>query len=133
MVSALEPELALALPPPAIGPEEVEQLVSILRSVIETDQNKGWMTAAEIAAQIGEEGSERRVRKVASAAAPAVVSFPGSRGYKLWQFCSVEEIHHCMESFESQGREMFKRALVYRRAYHKRFRGAQPPVEAVTP
>ncbi len=114
-------ELGLKLPAPAITADDVARLVEVLRCAKQEDN--GWMTAQEIAAVIGEGTTERDVRKIASAAAPAVVSYPGSRGYKLWQRCTVEEIYHCIETFESQGREMIKRALVYRQAYHRRFRG----------
>lgn len=109
-------ELPLTLPAPEVSPEEVARLVGILSGA------EGWMTAKEIAARLGV--SDRHVRLVASAACPAVVSFPGSRGYKLWQLCEVGEILHCIEAFESQGKDMIKRAVMYRQAYHRRFRGA---------
>ncbi len=111
-------ELALKLPEPAVSPAEVEQLVAVLREAGD------WRTARELAAALGEGANERSVRLVASVACPAVVSFPGSRGYKLWQLCSIEEIDHAIEAFESQGRDMLKRAVLYRQAYHKRFRGS---------
>jgi hypothetical protein len=109
--------------PPAPRTEQVEKLLEVLR------QEKGWLAAKEIAAKLGlgaltEAAIERHVRKVAAASAPRVVSYPGSPGYKLWELCSVDEINHCIEAFECQGRDMFKRANVYRMAYHKRFRGA---------
>lgn len=127
--------LPVKMPEPAVSPDEVEQLVTILAGAPawlkaqqendpEAKDAKGWLTAKQIAGQMGEDATERWVRKVASAAAPAVVSYPGSPGYKLWQLCSVEEISHCIESFESQGKDMFKRSVLYRRAYHARFRGA---------
>ena len=111
-------ELALTLPAPEVSPEEVSRLVAVLQAA------QGWMTAKEIAARLGEGVSDRHVRLVASAACPAVVSFPGSKGYKLWQLCEVGEILHCIDAFESQGRDMIKRAVLYRQAYHRRFRGA---------
>lgn len=129
-----ELDLPLQMPAPAVSADAVELLVKILAGAEawlkaqEIEDAEGWMTANQIAGQMGDDVTERAVRKVASAAAPAVVSFPGSRGYKLWQLCSVEEINHCIESFESQGKDMFKRAILYRRAYHARFRGA-PPAE----
>ena len=57
------------------------------------------------------------------AAMPQIVSYPGSPGYRLFQHCTIEEINHCIKAFESQGRDMLKRAVVYRQAYHRRFRG----------
>lgn len=110
-------DLGLKLPAPEVPQEQVEQLVAVLR------EGGGWMTAEEIAGKI-EGTTERRIRKIASAAAPAVVSFPGSPGYKLWAACSVDEINHAIESFEAQATDMIKRANLYRQAYHRRFRGS---------
>lgn len=117
-------ELGLKLPAPAVTPEQVEQLVAVLR------KGAGWMTAEAIALALPRKGTEekprlvpeREVRKIASAAAPAVVSFPGSPGYKLWAFCTVDEISHAINSFEAQASDMIKRANLYRQAYHRRFR-----------
>lgn len=120
-------ELPLNLPPPEITPEQVGQLIALLRTGHDDEavrlKRKGWMTAAEIAARM-EDGTDRLVRKIAAAAGEAVVSYPGSPGYKLWELCSVEEINHAIEAFESQARDMIKRAAMFRRAYHRRFRGA---------
>ena len=121
-------ELALKLPEPAVSAAEIEQLVAVLRELsrrpTDPDRKPGWFTAAEIATEMGDDATDRHVRKLASAACPAVVSFPGSPGYKLWQLCSVDEIDHCIAAFESQGRDMMKRGILYRPAYHRRFRGA---------
>jgi hypothetical protein len=117
----MKTELGLTLPAPAISEAEVAMLVKVLR------EEGAWLTAKEIANRLGmreTDASERHVRKIASAACPAVVSFPGSKGYKLWELCEVAEINHCIEAFESQGRDMIKRAVLYRQAYHRRFRGA---------
>lgn len=110
-------ELGLKLPAPAVTPEQIEQLVAVLR------EGGAWMTASQIAAKI-EGATERSIRKIASAAAPAVVSYPGSPGYKLWANCSVAEISHAIEAFESQARDMIKRAHLFRQAYHRRFRAS---------
>ncbi len=111
-------ELPIELPDPEVSVEEVQLLVAVLREA------GGWVTAKEIAVLMGEGANERSVRLIASAACPAVVSYPGSRGYKLWQLCEIAEINHCIEAFESQGSDMIKRAVLYRQAYHRRFRGA---------
>lgn len=79
------------------------------------------MTGQQIADSINL--GERLTRKIASASAPTIVSYPGSPGYKLWSLCTVEEINHAIESFEAQARDMIKRAHLYRMAYHRRFRG----------
>jgi hypothetical protein len=111
-------ELPLVLPAPDISPAEVESLVGVLRSA------EGWLTAREIAARMAHGTTDRDVRAIASAARPVVVSYPGSPGYKLWQRCSVAEIDNCIAAFERQSREMTKGAVLYRQAYHRRFRGA---------
>lgn len=80
-----------------------------------------WLTAEELAALL--KFNDRKVRKVAAAAMPQVVSYPGSPGYRLFSACTLEEINHCIEAFQSQGRDMFKRSSLYLQAYHRRFRG----------
>ena len=111
-------ELDLRLPAPKVSPERVQRLIEILRFVGD------WRTADELAALLGPRVSDRSVRAAASVACPQIVSYPGSPGYKLWQLCSLEEINHCIESFECQGKDMLKRAVLYRQAYYRRFRGA---------
>ena len=124
-------ELGLKLPAPEVTPEQVKQLVEVLQEGPQGDPKNerdrkrraaGWMTAEEIAVRMVET-SERDVRKIASAAAPQIVSYPGSPGYKLWASCSVEEINHSIAAFEAQATDMIKRANLYRAAYHRRFRG----------
>jgi len=100
---------------PAATVGEVAKLVELLRG-------EGWQTAEALAVRSGG-WSDRKVRRVASAAVPGVVSFPGSPGYKLWDECSVDDINHAIEAFESQARDMAARALLYRQAYHARYRG----------
>lgn len=140
-------DLDLSLPSPAISPEDVEKLLLVLRSsericaavlLSERDQQRlkrGWLTAREIAVEMfgfETETAQRRVRAIASAARPAVVSFPGSLGYNLWERCTLEEINHGIESLESQGKDMIRQANVYRVAYHRRFRGARPADQPAT-
>jgi hypothetical protein len=106
------------VPEPEVSEAEIARLVAVLREAGD------WLTAREIAARMGEGVSDRAVRAIASAAAPAVVSFPGSKGYKLWQLCTVAEVSHAIEAIESQGKDMIKRAVLYRQAYHRRWHGA---------
>jgi hypothetical protein len=112
-------DLAVRIPAPEVSPEQVEQLVTVLH--VKNEKKNNWMTAEEIAGRL--KLSERLTRKIASASAPTIVSYPGSPGYKLWSLCTVEEINHAIESFEAQARDMIKRANLYRMAYHRRFRG----------
>jgi quinol monooxygenase YgiN len=110
-------ELAVRTPAPAVSLREVEMLVDVLGGI------GRWSTASDLATHLGAGYNDRKVRAIAAAAMPQIVSYPGSPGYKLFRDCTVEEINHCIEAFESQGRDMLKRALLYRQAYHRRFRG----------
>lgn len=139
MVESLE--LPLKIQAPEISPEQVEQLVGVLERA---DQHReamipgkrrppaGWMTAAEIASVMGDETTDRDVRAIASVACPAVVSYPGSPGYKLWQLCTLEGINHCIDAIESQARDMLKRSVMYRQAYYRRFRGQSASLETAS-
>lgn len=99
---------------PAVGEEEQDWLVGVLAG-------KGWLRAKEIEASTGV--NERRIRTVARACRPFVVSFPGSPGYKLWRDCTPEEIQHCIRAFASQRDDMSESHLIYYRAHHSGFRG----------
>lgn len=98
-----------------VSEEDVVRLAEFL------ERAEGWATASVIGAALGM--NERRVRAVAAAAMPRVVSFPGSPGYCLWRFCPQPQILHGIEALESQGRDMIKRANLYRVAYHREYRG----------
>ena len=111
--------LSLREKAPAISPAEVRRLVLILRD------SGAWMTRRELAAAFGgEEAADRKVRAIAEAAAPVVVSWPGSPGYRHWDACTVAEIDHCIEAFESAAKKLIQRAHVYRKAYHRRHSAA---------
>lgn len=109
-------QLSVRTPAPAVSPDEVATLVRVLA------EGEGWLTAAEIALK-APGMTDRKVRAVAAAAMPQIVSYPGSPGYRLFAHCTLEEINHCIDAFQSQGRDMFKRATLYLQAYHRRFRG----------
>ena len=115
MVDQAQLGFALREKAPAISPEEVRRLVSILRD------SGAWMTRRELAPAFGgEEVADRKLRAIAEAAAPVVVSWPGSPGYRHWDHCTVAEIDHCIEAFESAAKKLIQRAHVYRKAYHRR-------------
>ena len=121
MGAAVQAELLpkASSPAPAVTADEVQRLVEILRST------GAWMTRRELASVFGgEEIADRKIRAIAEVAAPVVVSWPGSPGYRHWDACTVAEISHCIDAFESSGKKQFQRAHVYRRAYHQRFRAA---------
>ena len=67
--------------PPAASVDDVERLVNLLRKHAHEDKDdKGWMKAPRLANLSGGDLNERKVRKVARAARPVVVSYPGSPG-----------------------------------------------------
>ena len=110
-------DLSVRTPAPDVSVEEVALLVRVLGEL------KGWATAGDLAAHLGSGYNDRKVRAIAAAAMPQIVSFPGSPGYRLFQYCTVEELDRCINAFEAQGRDMLKRAVLYRQAYHKFYRG----------
>jgi hypothetical protein len=115
-------------PTPEVDSEDVRVLVEGLRSCPANPTRRGWKTAEELATFLKHSRQEpgwtdRKVRATARAAAPAIVSYPGSPGYKLWADCTVEEIDHAINAFDSQAKDMTARAMLYRNAYHRRYRG----------
>ena len=102
--------------PPVATTDDVQCLVGLLKG-------KGWLKAEHLAAISGGALTDRKVRRIARAARPGVVSYPGSPGYKLWEECSVEEINHAIAAFDSQAKDMIACGHIYRMAYHARFRG----------
>lgn len=101
---------------PTITPADVARLVAALAE-------GAWMTAAQLAATLygsPTEANKRRVRAIASAAAPGVVSYPGSPGYKAFDACTVPELQACVDAYGSQTDEMRRRRDLYRRALFRR-------------
>jgi hypothetical protein len=82
---------------PVATMKNVEDVVDVLKT-------HGQLSAAEIAAKLGlppSENSKRKIRAIARAARPEIVSFPASDGYKLWGQCTVAEIEACIASFDA--------------------------------
>ena len=82
---------------PVATVEDVEKIVGILACSIQ-------LTAAEICRELGwviNENNKRKVRAIARAARPGIVSFPNSNGYKLFRNCTVEEIRSCVNHWRS--------------------------------
>lgn len=94
----------------AAGAGEIALLTAAL-------EGQGWLTAGQLAPALG--WSDRKVRAVASAS-PAVVSWPGSPGYKLLGACTVEEFARYEAAMASQISRMDERLRRSRRAYHAR-------------
>jgi hypothetical protein len=93
-------------PSSEVSIDAVQSVINILASA------KQWLTALEIAHAWGSGFSDRKVRRVASAAAPRIVSYPGSPDYRLFELCTVEEIDHGINAFRSQGNDMIKRSVL---------------------
>jgi hypothetical protein len=123
-------DLQVKTPAPEVTPEMIEHVISVLRMApdrpLDNRRAPGWMTACEISNALGipTTSFDRRVRAIASAAMPEIVSYPGSPGYKLFGRCTIEEIQHCISAFQSQGTDMLKRSVVYSAAYHRRHRNS---------
>ncbi len=115
--------LDLRTPAPAVSMDDVRHLVTVLR---EADQRLSAAQICEVMFGVVTESQKRKVRAIASAARPRVVSFPGSPGYALWEWCTIDEIRHAIEAMEEQGQGMIKDANVYRVALHRGIRGTAP-------
>lgn len=100
--------------------EEVEKLVATLKE-------GGKMTAAQICLRWGwpaTDNNKRKVRAIASAARPGIVSFPASGGYKLAQDCTLAEIDSAIRSWEAQIREATVNKKLYLDLKHSMGGGA---------
>ena len=101
-----------------IAPEDVERLVNALVAAGEP------MTAGRLAVflfAVDTEGNRRRVRAIASAGRPRIVSFPGSNGYELLERCSEEELRHGIAAIRTQSSAMHRDADLYQGACDRRF------------
>lgn len=99
---------------PDVSDEDVERLIAFL-------DGRDWTTGREIQAALG--WNERKVRAASRASRPRIVSFPGSRGYKRFELCTVPEHDACVRAFRAQRDDMDASLLIYSRAYHSRFAG----------
>ncbi len=105
-----------------IAPEDVERLVIAL-----TAAGKA-LTAAQLSVFLfaeDTEGNRRRVRKIASAGRPRIVSFPGSNGYNLIERCSRDELRHGIAAIRTQSSAMHRDADIYQRAFDRLFNAGQ--------
>ena len=102
---------------PEVAPEDVERFVAYL-------SGRDWTPRRVIQADLG--WDERKVRAVARASRPRIVSFPGSRGYKRFELCTVPEHDACLRAFRAQRDDMDASLLIYSRAYHSRGSGVTP-------
>ncbi len=95
---------------PVTANPEVADLVDFLRG-------REWMTAAEISKATG--WDDRKVRELASES-DEVISFPGSKGYKLLSACTLAEYEHYRLARRSQARIMIAKVIRTDRIYYRR-------------
>ena len=115
-------ELGLKIPSsaPKATPGQVHRLITELRTA------KRRMLAAELAQIMfgkATETTKRRVRVIAKAAKPRIVSFPGSDGYDLYARVPVAELWRCIYEMEDAVASVLKDSAAYRRAIHSGYRG----------
>lgn len=112
--------MTIASSAPKATPEQVDRLIAELRKA------KRSLLGAELAEIMfgkATETAKRRVRVIAQAARPRVVSFPGSDGYDLWARCKQPDILHSIDAMRAAGRALLDEAMVLDRAYHSKYRG----------
>lgn len=105
---------------PKATPAQVDRMITELRKA------KRSMLAAELAnIMFGKdtETAKRRVRAVAKAAKPRIVSFPGSDGYDLFARVKIDDLWRCIAEIEDAAKTLFGEAAMYRRALHSGYRG----------
>ena len=85
--------------------------------LVEFLRGKGWMTRRQISAATS--WNERTVRELASQA-DAVISYPGSPGYRLLADCTVDEYHAYRNARLAQSREMARKVIRTDRIFFRR-------------
>jgi hypothetical protein len=88
-----------------------------VRKVLEILGRNGQQFAAEICLELGliaNENNKRKVRAIARAAFPYIISFAGSDGYKLLRQASIEEAYAVLHAIEASERDLIckKRLLL---------------------
>ena len=109
-------------------PDPVQTVAPVVKAthvkalMIELRRSGRWLTRRALAALIGDATPswERRVRAIASVAAPAVLSYPGAPGYIAIEKATDEEIEHGINALRAQGSDMCKRADLYEVALNQR-------------
>lgn len=115
------PQLELsfqALPAPKVSAEDVDALCRVLRG-------RPWTSAGTIAVRVRDIlprviWTDRKIRAIAEASDAAVVSFPGSPGYALFDEATEAEISHAIEAIRSQGKRMIARSQALETRHHQR-------------
>lgn len=117
MVEQVEIDFDRAVEPAATATlADVEQVVALLK-------REHQLTAAEIAERLGlppTENSKRKVRAIAKAARPGIVSCANSAGYMLLERCTLDEIWACINTWDKIERDARLTKAEYLRVYHAR-------------
>lgn len=104
-------ELDLRLPAPDITVADVDALCAHLRG-------RGWVTAKQLAAEIGLD--DRKIRAVAEHSDGRILSGPGCPGYRLFDGAtSLDDARRAANALQSQGNRMLHRAASIWRRYHR--------------
>src|SRR4051794_10846500 len=104
-----------------VTPDEVQWLIDKLRG-------NGWVTSEQLGAST--ESQKRKVRAIAESANGAVVSYPGSPGYKLLDACTLAELRRGDSAMRSQLKKM---AAKWKPIWRRMHQLALVEQEAVSP
>lgn len=116
-----------AAPSATVG--EVQAIVRILQA-----EGGKWMKASAIARKLGwkqDENRKRKVRAIARAARPGIVSYPSSPGYKLLADCTLDEINIAVSAWDVVIRDATGSKLLMLQALHSRTVGVVGTPSAV--
>jgi hypothetical protein len=113
MTAQLEMELP-AKEKPSAAPK-VTQLD--LEWMIDQLRGKGWVKSAVLGAHT--EKAKRRLRAIAEISGGAIVSYPGSPGYKLLDSCTLDDLRHGDRAMRSQLKAMARRWKPIWKRMHK--------------
>lgn len=100
---------------------EVVATIEDLERVVRVLERGGTMTAAEICTELGlpiTENTKRKIRAIAQAGRPKIVSFPSSTGYKLSMHCTDAEKLACLAAWRSLREEVTKTEVLYSNHFH---------------
>lgn len=95
---------------PRVEPKDVHWLCAQLRG-------KGWQTSRQLGATT--ESEKRWLRLIAEESDGAIVSYPGSPGYKLFDECKPDDFRHGRYATRSQIRKMFLKWRKIERRMHR--------------
>lgn len=80
-----------------VSTDEVNEFIEKLR-------DRGWVTSVQLGANT--ESQKRKLRAIAEHANGAIVSYPGSPGYKLLDSCTLAELRRGDSAMRSQLKKM---------------------------